>query len=914
MKRRSQTATGRPSRAAAAASKRQSQPNVTTKAKPKKKAPTKKKGAAPDDADQLQSDAGTDGAESGGEENHTPPRDEDQPQSDTEKPDDEDDSPPPRDEDQLQSDTEKPDDEDNLPPPPPNDAPPQSPNDSPPLPPNDAPPPPPNDVPPPPPNDSPPPPPNDAPPPPPNDVPPPPSNDSPPPPPNDVPPPPPNDAPPPPSNDSPPPPPKATTTVTPAPTTVTPAPTTVTPAPTTVADPHKAPSKEREGTLDGGSWRDRHPDDPHYPGREKPPRVELTEAEKNQAALKRQLKGDKKAEYEAAVTEFDALMRQTADKLAKEFDKTPADVRKALRGKGNLVGERAHNLQNARVWKLSLEVNATRPVGTKLKAPALQKMIKEQGLFEDQTQAEQDELLAEFEESRGLKKSGTRLNNAAAARDVTAFTKTINKELELLRKRTGAIGFCAIAHSSITDTLKPACVGTEEAMKFFPQILHTTEEQFAVKFNNYGINKEVIVLGGNFEFLRKDTIARIAEGLFRAMGKHLHMKYGDYDDLLTDYGVELVGWPQDVPFQAPSVLGNTQRIRPVHEALVAGSLRWEKMSDARVAEHKEAVSKKAKKEKKERSDKGLSREEAKELKDKQPKKKRKRPDGDSTPLRVDRSAMNPEELAEHLRILNRDKKRRSRARAAGKPVPAPSRSRAKSGPPPKKKKKSREVVSDSDDDSDSSDREEEEEWVPIGGKGKKDKRAKKRKAVEESESEEDSEGERGKKTAGGKKKRAKTRHHETSDSDEEDAPHKPSSPLPFSAKKNKRYLLAMQLAADNKRTRKRRERQKEAIRSSNSPQKPPAKGPVPTPAYKEKQGTASGGGGTGGGGAGTGGAQGGTGPTLTPGASTSCSIPNPATSTNRPFLTPGASTSQLPKSLALIDSYASDESSGEDDD
>lgn len=82
-----------------------------------------------------------------------------------------------------------------------------------------------------------------------------------------------------------------------------------------------------------------------------------------------------------------------------------------------------------------------------------------------------------------------------------------------MHKRTGAIGFCAIGRSCITDTLKPACVGTADALKFFPQILHTTDDQFALKFDSYGINKELIGVTANFDTLRKDTIKMISDGL-----------------------------------------------------------------------------------------------------------------------------------------------------------------------------------------------------------------------------------------------------------------------------------------------------------------------------------------------------------------------------------------------------------------
>ncbi|KAJ7029054.1 hypothetical protein C8F04DRAFT_1265271 [Mycena alexandri] len=618
--------------------------------------------------------------------------------------------------------------------------------------------------------------------------PPPPSNDTPPPPP----------PPPPPANTFPPlPPPPANNNTQPPPP---PPPTnpTSTAARGPAANPHADPSREGEH-LAGGSWRERNPDAPVLVPREKAP---LPARTPEGIALKMDKKVEKQR-YNDDLADFDKLMTETAERLAARYDKLPGDVRRALRGKTNLAHERAHNLHNARIWKFAQEYNADLPVGSKLKAPDLAAVMKQQGTFDDQTEAEEALLLTEYAASRGVKQSGTRLNNAAAARDVTAFVRNMDRELTLLKPRTGAVAFLVIARSSVTDTIKPQTCGTPEALAFFPQVLRTTDSDFALKFDNYGCNMETIGLHSTYDFLRKDTIKLISDGLFRATGKHLQMKYEDYDDIPSEYGVELVGWPKDIPFQAPSALGTIEKMRPVHDALTMGSMRWEKMSEARIAEHKAKVQTKTKKDKKPRRDKGLTREEANALRT----KKRKRSvnedsdedDDDPKPRRrANRSAMTPEELAEHKRTLNREKKRRQRARAAGDDAPAPAR-RAKKG-------KSLVMLSDTDksDKSDNGGDNDEEEWVPIGEKQKqkevKRKGKGKRKAGDDGSSG-DSDAERPKKA-----RRTDPTDDDTlsSGSSDEEPASAPRQNLPFSAQYSKKYTLAMTLQAENERSARRK--------------------------------------------------------------------------------------------------------------
>ncbi|KAJ7034811.1 hypothetical protein C8F04DRAFT_1259490 [Mycena alexandri] len=634
------------------------------------------------------------------------------------------------------------------------------------------------------------------------------------------------------------------------------------PPPKHAANPH-APPTEEDITLQGASWRLRNPDAPEQPPGKGKKKVDLSAAAKASLKLKRELGSDRKTEYMAAISDFEQLAADEAERIAKKFGKDIDAVKKTMRGLTSLAKERAINLQNAKVWKYSAEVNANLPPGSKIRAPALHKHVKTAPKWVSMTQSEQDLLLQEFEEARGVKKSGTRLSNAAASRDVTAFTNRMDKELTLLYKRTGAIGFCCIGRSDVGDTLKPACVG-REAVKFFPHVLHTTDNQFAMKFDNYTCNRDLVGTEVNFNTLRSQTIGMIGDGLERATGKKIQMKYNDYDSLLTEYHVKLLGWPEEVEFLAPSVLGNVERLRPLYDALISGSCRWQKMSDARIAEHKAAMAEKtaAKKKKKERSDKGLTREEAAEER----KRKREEEEEEGVKKRKSKlSALTPEERTEHERKLNREKKQRQRLRKKGLNVPAPSRKRKHDGsddddeddspPVPRKKRKassSKKIVSpeyvESSDEEESSD-----DDAEYGRSGKKNKGKKKREKEDDEGVEEVPKRKKG-------KAKAKAVEESSGEDSGEESDHRLN--LPFSAKPKKMYQVAQEFA---KVTSRDRLAKKKAAR--RSPSKAAAQG------------------------------WGG----------------NVASSSNAASGSNVASTSQLPKSLAQLDREKTDESESETD-
>ncbi|KAJ7869817.1 hypothetical protein B0H13DRAFT_1896501 [Mycena leptocephala] len=313
------------------------------------------------------------------------------------------------------------------------------------------------------------------------------------------------------------------------------------------------------------------------------------------------------------------------------------------------------------MWKVRTEVN-----------DYLQKMVREDPRFQNMTDKDEEALIAEFEARPDKKVVGTRLSNAAAAQDVTAFMKRIHHELCSLQKRTGAIGVCIIGRSSMSDTLLPACIGLEEGRQYFPQVLRSTADQFALKFDHFTVNQGAAGLELGSNELRKAVADGISDGLEQRLGKKVTMKYGEYDRLVATHGVELLGWPEGIPFQSPSNLATVERLKPLHDALQANTLRWEVMSDTRKAEHKAAMANKEKKQRKKCRDKDLSREAAKLRETSTNKRKNSKDSNDEgkrRPKRIKKAVMakmTAEEKTEHKRKMERERKARNRLTQAEK--------------------------------------------------------------------------------------------------------------------------------------------------------------------------------------------------------------------------------------------------------
>ncbi|KAJ7039007.1 hypothetical protein C8F04DRAFT_1179335 [Mycena alexandri] len=441
---------------------------------------------------------------------------------------------------------------------------------------------------------------------------------------------------------TPPPPPEGTPPPPPEGTPLPPRDETLPPPPEKPADttpPHPAAPKGTKGTrgtrgIKGtrgtkGTKGSRNPDAvPQPPPKAPQQKSEISEAEKATMKLNRELKAKEKEEYLNEVAAFDEILKAKAQELAERFDKKVDVVKKALRGNQHQSRTRAEDT-----------------------TPELQRLLKEAPEYQDMTEEEEALLLNEHAEFKGVKKSGTRLNNAAASRDVTAFTRRIEGEVEALHRRTGAIAFFAIGRSSVNDTIRPVVTGTTQVFDYFPQVLRTTTEQFAIRFDNWTCNKDQVAVDLSYQTLRRECTGMILEGLERKINKR--------------HGYELQGWPDAVDFMCPSNLGTVKRLRPLYEALMAGSCWWEPLSGARKKELQEAVAAKGPKANKDCVDKGTSREAAKSGKGTRRRDREEEDSDDGASKKCHRtnlSGLTEEEKLEHKRKVGREKKARQQER------------------------------------------------------------------------------------------------------------------------------------------------------------------------------------------------------------------------------------------------------------
>ncbi|KAJ7722195.1 hypothetical protein B0H16DRAFT_1600936 [Mycena metata] len=319
-------------------------------------------------------------------------------------------------------------------------------------------------------------------------------------------------------------------------------------------------------------------------------------------------------------------------------------------------------------------------------------MLKHSTRFDDLTKSQTATLMSEFEAAKAQRKKVVQPcpSHAAAAHEVTTWENRIDSEIAALWERTGALALLVIGRSDVANTLKLGIYGVPDALDYFTQVMHCTPNQFCLKFDHYGVNRVAVGLEVGYATLRKETTAMITDHLESKISKKVHMKYNNYDSMLTEYGYELIGSPQDIPFQAPSNLATVDKLRPLRDALVADTFRWEPMLDAHRAEHAAKVAAGAAgtvKKKKERSDKGKTRDEAAALRE-----KRKLDDGDGEDggkkkraKHTDLSGYTEEESAAHVREREARKKRQQRVRKRGVEYVS-----ADGGGPARKRKKAEE--------------------------------------------------------------------------------------------------------------------------------------------------------------------------------------------------------------------------------
>ncbi|KAF8828334.1 hypothetical protein HHX47_DHR4000548 [Lentinula edodes] len=303
---------------------------------------------------------------------------------------------------------------------------------------------------------------------------------------------------------------------------------------------------------------------------------------------------------------LDLLLKQDVIKLMTTFEemtaslahkhhRTPAYVKELISTTSHLSRQRATGRMQALIHIKSKEVNSTLPVGSKLKAPALRKLVDEDAELLALSDEKVQEAQKEVDAKRLLSTRGIRPTNASAGRDFAATSGLVKTEFDGLHVRTGAIGFGMLTPGAREDRGLPLWfVAGPDTAKFVRQHLNMTMWDLLGLLELWANSKHTRYV------LNSKTVA---------------MNYNNYHtNIVAKYHVQLIGLPPSLPEPVkPFDISDRSVLQDLHAALEAGTCRWSRMSAEEIRNHAKwmetqiAQGKEVGKERAERSDKGKKR-------------------------------------------------------------------------------------------------------------------------------------------------------------------------------------------------------------------------------------------------------------------------------------------------------------------
>ncbi|KAI6022454.1 hypothetical protein BKA83DRAFT_100747 [Pisolithus microcarpus] len=296
----------------------------------------------------------------------------------------------------------------------------------------------------------------------------------------------------------------------------------------------------------------------------------------------------------------DVLLNEAIRSLADEFEAkvqvlatthnvTHEKVKKLLGGHKYYRNPRGTQLANAIIHDKAHEVNEGRARGEKLSLEQIRDLARVDPKYQDMTQEEKDELLRALTEFRALKNSSVRATNSAAARDAQSTLEHIFKILDGLALRTGIYVCLFATRGHVYDSSQPFWYGTDNIMDFWEDVMDLEPDEIVRKMEQWacmhGKSKRASCM--------QRMCARILNSGLRTCvvaKKKIRINFINFEVAIkARYGIDLLGWPEGVPFQSPRAITNAEHLRTLRDALKAGTCRWAYMSRQQCVQYQDQL-------------------------------------------------------------------------------------------------------------------------------------------------------------------------------------------------------------------------------------------------------------------------------------------------------------------------------------
>ncbi|KAI6010639.1 hypothetical protein BKA83DRAFT_4132479 [Pisolithus microcarpus] len=261
--------------------------------------------------------------------------------------------------------------------------------------------------------------------------------------------------------------------------------------------------------------------------------------------------------------------------IATTHNVTHEKVKKLLGGHKYYRNPRSTQLANAIIHDKAHKVNEGRARGDKLSLQQIRDLAKN---------------------------ASVHATNSAAVHDVQLTLEHVFKILDGLTLRTGLYVCLFATHGHVYDSSQPFWYGTDNVMDFWEDVMNVKPDELVCKLEQWAcVQGKNIEERNSVEGMQR-LCARILNSGLRAYSStlfnrlsHTHtgivakkknqINFINFEVAIKEkYGIDLLGWPEGVPFQSPCAITSAEHLWTLRDAFKAGSSAWNIKIDLRSGE------------------------------------------------------------------------------------------------------------------------------------------------------------------------------------------------------------------------------------------------------------------------------------------------------------------------------------------
>ncbi|KAI6160109.1 hypothetical protein EDD17DRAFT_1606795 [Pisolithus thermaeus] len=299
-----------------------------------------------------------------------------------------------------------------------------------------------------------------------------------------------------------------------------------------------------------------------------------------------------------------ALLNKAIQLLADEFEAkvqviatthnvTHEKVKKLVGGHKYYQNPHSTQLANAIIHDKVHEVNegAGHVQGEKLTLQQIQDLARVDPKYQGMTQDEKDELLRALTEFHALKNTSIHATNSAAACDVQSMLEHIFKILDGLALHTGIYVCLFATRGHIYDSSQPFWYGTDNVMDFWEDVMDLELDEIVHKLEQWAcMDGKNIKEHNSVEGMQWMCAHILNSGLRVVVKKKIQINFINFEVAIkVRYGINLLGWPEGIPFQSPCTITNTKHLWTLCNALKAGMCHWAYMSRQQLKQYQDQL-------------------------------------------------------------------------------------------------------------------------------------------------------------------------------------------------------------------------------------------------------------------------------------------------------------------------------------